>query len=1828
MSHKGKAWLKLILITALLLITSISFASKTTGDLNSDGNVDKDDLNILLEALGEKASGPDDLRDLNGDGKITGRDTRILIDLCDQPGCAEKSGSSGDDEDEDDEKDKDIDTDKDKDNEDYCKDKNKKCRDDDNDDCKNDDKCRDDDDHDDDDCDEEECDDNGGVVDIVNPLVLITSPAEGNETSTTNIQITGNASDETSLAGVTVNGITATLSGNLFTATVALTDGSNTITAIATDSAGNTASSSITVTLVSVLPPPTISSFNPTSISNGELLTISGTNFAAHSGAQPVVSLSKQGGGTVNAPVADFDALSATITVPASATTGPLNITVDGQTVTSTSSLTIAAASDFTLNAAPAALNILQGKTASLSVSIASANNFSQLVKLDVSGLPAGVSASFDPEQVAAGQSSLLTISTPANQTAATSSITIAGTATVDGINLNQTASVALTVEAVTTAFIGRTVVADAKQTALAGVTVELLGQDGDGGTTSCSGTTTSDSAGNFTFTNLPDGCVGAQLVRYDGSTVTSPAGEYAGVDLVNQIIANQVAESPVLIHLPRIDDGETVGVIQNHSLDQTFRFATIPNLSVTIYAGTTILLEDGSQPDPFPLTAVEVPIDRLPDEMPPEGGLTPFIVAFQPANATASQPIAVTFPNLINIPPATNLTLMTLDPTKGTMVSYGTGTVSDDGLKIVPDADPANPGKRFGLVHFDWHGPAGPAPNQNDPCPNGPCLGDPVHLSSGLVLEQRTDLAMPAPGGGISIQRSYRTMSANAGPFGIGWNHNYSYFIAEQTPTPNSAIINFVVPTGNRFPFFNNGGGIFTNTTEPSLSGVVIEVKPGRVVDVTFKNGTVFHFAPTREGFVVGTDLQTITDLNGNTTTLVRNLANFLQITEIIDSVGRKFQLSYGSGNRISEIRDPIGRVVSYSYTSFGRLQTVTDPEGGVTRYSYVRPTASSELNQLETITDARGIVIARNFYGSYYGPACNGATGLSDDDLAAMSVAARTACLDDLGTVQDERVWKQIAADGGATHFRYTLANQSLVLSPVIQTAATNALGHTTVYRFSTQGQPLGVTDPAGQSMVFEREPGTNQLLAIRGNASCEFCGDISGGDSSQTVDSNGNILISTDAQGNVSRFSYELRLNKLTLVTNALGHSNSFNYDAKGNLLSSVDANSNVTNFKYNSRGLPVEAIDALANKTRLSYDTSSNLIKTTDAKGNAIQFSYDAVGRVVEVVDAQGRRSKITYDQLNRVISQTDAKQKQTVFSYDTIGNLLSLTDARGNTVSFTYDEMNRVATRTDAASQVETFEYNLTSDLIKSTDRRGQITEFIYDKLSRLITTNYTDGSVINNSYDARGRLIRTEDSAGGVQTFEYDTLGRLINESAANGAISYQYDKLGQIVSRQVAGQEAVTYTYDAAGNLVAASDAQTNVNFSLDALNRRTDLQRGNGVVTSQSFDALSRVLAINHSNAAGVIDQQTYTYDDVGNRKSLANTIGTPYVTPPATANYDQANRLIQRGDFTYSYDENGNRLTKTGLLGTTNYSWDSRNRLIGIIEPDGKTTDFIYDVFNNLISQQVTGSANNLDTAYLVDISNNVIQQNSSNGEVLSILTGIGIDDHLAVTHSDGTLGYILRDALNSTVATTDSSGAVGQPISYEPYGQLSSVTTTFPIQYTGRLPVSDGLYYYRARFYDPEAGRFLNEDPIGLAGGVNSYGYVFQNPILFTDPTGKNPLLFFAAIATAGTITLAKKCSSGIDNVSEGFKAASERRSALQERADCTTSNSLCSEATVQTLTDTINSADQRFRSNTVQAIENLGTSVPGTTITGPIPTRIVDVVNSTIVNTITSSQNNE
>ena len=216
--------------------------------------------------------------------------------------------------------------------------------------------------------------------------------------------------------------------------------------------------------------------------------------------------------------------------------------------------------------------------------------------------------------------------------------------------------------------------------------------------------------------------------------------------------------------------------------------------------------------------------------------------------------------------------------------------------------------------------------------------------------------------------------------------------------------------------------------------------------------------------------------------------------------------------------------------------------------------------------------------------------------------------------------------------------------------------------------------------------------------------------------------------------------------------------------------------------------------------------------------------------------------------------------------------------------------------------------------------------------------------------------------------------------------------------------------------------------------------------------------------------------------------------------------------------SHDAVGSVIELVRPEGTTDLTWDVRNRLVRLVGP-GVTASFTYGPFNRRLSKTVNGET----TDYLYDFGN-IIQESRNGGVVADYLTGLGLDAIFGRTAGGGT-NFLHKDALGSVTLLTDGSGGVVNRYFYEPFGQTTVAGgAENPFQFTGRENDETGLYYYRARYYDPILGRFLSENPIGFSGGdANLYAYVGNNPTNFIDPEGE-PLFIpiLAGLAAAALV----------------------------------------------------------------------------------------------------------
>ncbi len=251
------------------------------------------------------------------------------------------------------------------------------------------------------------------------------------------------------------------------------------------------------------------------------------------------------------------------------------------------------------------------------------------------------------------------------------------------------------------------------------------------------------------------------------------------------------------------------------------------------------------------------------------------------------------------------------------------------------------------------------------------------------------------------------------------------------------------------------------------------------------------------------------------------------------------------------------------------------------------------------------------------------------------------------------------------------------------------------------------------------------------------------------------------------------------------------------------------------------------------------------------------------------------------------------------------------------------------------------------------------------------------------------------------------------------------------------------------------------------------------------------------------------------------------------------------------TAPFDSNGNTQTKVAGSNTTTLAWDFENRLTSVTLPGtGGTVSFKYDPFGRRIYKSSSSGT----SIYTYD-SDRLLEETNGTGAVVARYTeGLFIDEPLAVLRSAAT-SYYHADGLGSVTSLSNAAGALAQTYTFDSFGKLtgSSGSLTNPFQYTAREFDSEtSLYYYRARYYDPNVGRFLREDPLRFTGGINFYAYVSNQPSNLVDPYGLWPSM------------------GDIWNWAKGAKGAWDKTKAYAGRINCLATYYLCIETTFDNL----------------------------------------------------------
>jgi len=459
-----------------------------------------------------------------------------------------------------------------------------------------------------------------------------------------------------------------------------------------------------------------------------------------------------------------------------------------------------------------------------------------------------------------------------------------------------------------------------------------------------------------------------------------------------------------------------------------------------------------------------------------------------------------------------------------------------------------------------------------------------------------------------------------------------------------------------------------------------------------------------------------------------------------------------------------------------------------------------------------------------------------------------------------------------------------------------------------------------------------------------------------------------------------------------------------------------------------------------------------------------------------------------------------------------------------------------------------------------TDRKNQLITYAYDGLNRLTQKSYPDTTTVNYTYDLDSRLTQVTDPTGTYQ-FTFDNMGRLTSATtsytfltARTFTTGYSYDAASNRTGFTDPENGSTVYVYDTLNRLQtltppSAFSGTGSFGFSYDGLSRRAQMTRPNNVATNYAYDNLSRLQSVLHQLAGSTIDGATYTVDNAGNRTAKTDqraavtsnygydaiyeltgvTQGTntteSYTYDPvgnrlsslgvSPYSVNVSNQLTSIPGTSYTYDNNGDLLTKVVGSNTTTYVWDFENRLTSVTLPgSGGTVTFKYDPFGRRIYKSSSSGT----SIYAYDDDVNLVEETNAAGTAVARYTqGLNVDEPLAMLRG-GATSFYHADGLGSVSSLSNTSGVLAQTYTYDSFSKVtsSSGSLTNPFQYTAReLDPETNLYFYRARYFDSNVGRFLSEDEVGNDEGVNLYLYVGNSPVDSSDPTGFYKLKGFPA-----------------------------------------------------------------------------------------------------------------
>lgn len=868
--------------------------------------------------------------------------------------------------------------------------------------------------------------------------------------------------------------------------------------------------------------------------------------------------------------------------------------------------------------------------------------------------------------------------------------------------------------------------------------------------------------------------------------------------------------------------------------------------------------------------------------------------------------------------------------------------------------------------------------------------------------------------------------------------------------------------------------------------------------------------------------------------------------LDSIVDTSGRTTSFSYSWNGDLKKVTYPDNSSQSYEYDEDGLLMTEIDQSGAKTHYIY---NAQSRISKVIAPDSSESIIND------------SASTDLANYDSSKSNKPKSQGQATD--SIQD--------ANGNVTEVAKDFQGY---ISTII-----DAKGNKTLVKRNAKGLPTEVIDPLN-NVVRNTYNAYGDMIGME---------DVSSGIIEQKAyDSWGNIVHEVNGNGQTFERVFDPASGLLQSETSPNGMIVSYEYNHLGLATKKVVTGQNgdvqSTLYSYDNLGNLTKQTQDDGKSSSFEYDLAGNVIKITSqvgSSGSAITlYTYDAFNRLVSVTSPKGEQTAYTYSPFGDLIEVKDPKNGRTAFEYDNRRRLIKKIESSGGVFTFQYDNIGNVVKETDPKGQSRQYSYDALNNVIKA-QFSDDVIDYVYNEKNEIVQVSNSN-SVVTYVKDSRNRVIESLTSGKGQMSgypslplaHTYDNNGNRVLVSSAIGSIGYSYDSLNLLVAIQNSWGDVFSFEYDGIGRLKAMTRPSGRTDYSYLGDTVANIIHSSGGITKSfveytydeRNYPVSKRSpagqLAYSYDSngqltgSAGIGSAETFTYDALGNRSQDHN----GYYT------YDSSSqRLLEDWQYKYSYDANGNLTQKTPKDSSKNayvYSYSSKNQLIQVLtleSPLGqvvKQVDYTYDVLGRRLQKSVWDHENQNDpkktfTRKYVYDGDNILAEYDGNNTLLARYTHSPLmpDDILSsdISSEGVTAGvgkkagkyFYLKDTLGSVTDIIDENGFILQRYDYDVFGKIRTITdgagvdigsspvikTSFA--FTGREWDEEAdLYYYRARYYDPSIGRFLQKDPapgqLNDPGSfVNAYSYVQNRPTIATDPSGKFIFLIAFALSLAGS-----------------------------------------------------------------------------------------------------------